>query len=143
MIKVFQKMFEKGRGDCWRACVASLLELEMDAVPHFLLHGDYCYTVFSKFLEALGYEFSYTRVLSRGKFLVNRLPNRKDLINGAIIVIVPSLNIEGLQHCILVNSKGRVLHDPSLGKSRMGQNVFKNKSIRGWYNIKKVKLGNL
>lgn len=27
-------------GDCWRACIASLLELPTKVVPHFLLYGE-------------------------------------------------------------------------------------------------------
>jgi hypothetical protein len=140
MEKVLQKMFEKGRGDCLRACVASLLELEIDAVPHFILHGDYCFTVFKKFLEALGYEFSYIRVLSMGKYLPDRLPSRRDLVKGAVIVVVPSLNMKGLLHCVLVNSRGRVIHDPTLAKSMVGQNVFEKKTVLGWYKIRNVNI---
>ena len=45
MIKVYQEHLHHGQpgaenGDCLRACVASLLELPRDEVPHFLRHPE-------------------------------------------------------------------------------------------------------
>ena len=36
MIPVFQKIIDPGRGDCWRACICSILELPIDSVPNFV-----------------------------------------------------------------------------------------------------------
>ena len=32
---------EETKGDCWRACVATILQLPMDEVPHFLNEGEW------------------------------------------------------------------------------------------------------
>jgi hypothetical protein len=36
MIKVFQQVIDKDKGDCWRACIASILEMKSDDVPNFV-----------------------------------------------------------------------------------------------------------
>lgn len=36
MIKVFQQVICKDKGDCWRACIASILEMKSDDVPNFV-----------------------------------------------------------------------------------------------------------
>jgi hypothetical protein len=33
---VFQQVVDKGKGDCWRCCIASILELPAEAVPNFV-----------------------------------------------------------------------------------------------------------
>lgn len=139
MKRINQIYTEKGRGDCWRAAVASLLEIELEAVPHFLLHGDYCYSVFIKFLESLGYNFLFTRIKSRGEFVKENLPTKKDLYKRAVIALVPSRNHEGVNHCVLINSKGKVIHDPSPNKNWLGENIFEQKAILSWYKIQRNK----
>lgn len=137
MIKVNQKYTEKGRGDCWRAAIASLLELELEAVPHFILHGDYQYNVFTRFLESLEYNYTFVRVKSRGEFLIENLPQRQHLHKKAVVALVPSRNYKDVNHCVLINSKGKVIHDPSPKKNWQGANVFEEKAIIAWYKIKK------
>ncbi|AYD81595.1 hypothetical protein HYP71_gp101 [Arthrobacter phage KBurrousTX] len=43
MIPVDQDILhtEETVGNCWQACVASLLDLPLDQVPHFILHEDW------------------------------------------------------------------------------------------------------
>lgn len=40
MKPVDQLVFDEGKGDCFRACVASLLELGVEEVPNFILERD-------------------------------------------------------------------------------------------------------
>ena len=35
MIKIWQTQFGDGNGNCFQACVASILELTLNEVPHF------------------------------------------------------------------------------------------------------------
>lgn len=139
MKKITQTITEKGRGDCWRTAVACLLELELEAVPHFLLHGDYCFTVFVKFLEALNYDFKSVGIKRRGKFLKENFPTKKNLIKRAIIAIVPSRTYKDVNHCVLINSKGKVIHDPSPDRAYLGENIFESENILSWYNISRSK----
>lgn len=36
MKPVMQLVVDKGKGDCWRCCIASILELPAEAVPNFV-----------------------------------------------------------------------------------------------------------
>lgn len=47
-------------GNCLQASVASLFELPIEAVPHFILYDDWI-SVFSKFIKQKGYDFNGTR----------------------------------------------------------------------------------
>lgn len=40
MHKVYQTIVDKGRGDCMRAAIASMFELDILQVPHFLMFGN-------------------------------------------------------------------------------------------------------
>ena len=55
MKKVFQTIVDPGNGNCMQAAVASLLELEIEEVPHFLkTHPNPNYAMM-KFLKEKGY----------------------------------------------------------------------------------------
>lgn len=40
MKPVFQTIYSVPHGNCLQACVASILELSLEEVPNFMLHGD-------------------------------------------------------------------------------------------------------
>lgn len=55
MKPVYQTIFTPPHGNCFQASVASLLELELDDVPNFMLaEGDLWIKEFRKFLEDCG-----------------------------------------------------------------------------------------
>ena len=54
MIKVNQTIFTVPGGNCFSACVASLLELSLDQVPYFMDHEDW-FSEFLKWLDQYGY----------------------------------------------------------------------------------------
>jgi hypothetical protein len=138
MKKVYQQIIEIGRGDCMRAAVASMLELEIDAVPHFMLHGDSWWTVYWGFFKSLGYDLVFVRTLRRGKFSREHLPTRKDLVNSSIVAVVPSKTFSNVNHVVLINSKGRVIHDPNPNKKYLGENVIKNQVLLGWDKLTRI-----
>lgn len=41
MKPVFQKVVDAGKGDCWAACIASILELPLEEVPNFVGLSDH------------------------------------------------------------------------------------------------------
>jgi hypothetical protein len=119
---IYQTVTDPGKGDCWRACIASILELEINQVPNFV--GD---THESK-------EFSHYDVCSkwlndRGLFMVD-VPLTKvsdwfwavdcQMVKGAYaIATVPSQKNKGGWHSVVVHWSGdknsttlRVVHDP-------------------------------
>lgn len=57
MKPVDQVIVDKGVGDCMRAAIASLLELPLDAVPHFLINGSRWWDVMWYFLYVYDYKF--------------------------------------------------------------------------------------
>lgn len=54
MHKVDQTEFGEEKGNCFSACVASILELPIDDVPFFMAPGDW-YPRFEEWLKPLGY----------------------------------------------------------------------------------------
>ena len=57
MIKIYQTIVDRGHGNCMQAAIASLLELPLEEVPHFLEHGHMWFEVFYEFLKKNGYEY--------------------------------------------------------------------------------------
>jgi hypothetical protein len=56
MKKTYQTIIEKGNGNCMQAALASLFNLELTDVPHFLSYGEDCFKVWHDFIKNHGYE---------------------------------------------------------------------------------------
>lgn len=100
-------------GDCHRAAVASLLEMEIDDVPHFCDKG----------ISAEDFNrFEREWFLSRGLFPIycpypaeNKLSdilNAIEAISPGIIFLLGGESQNGCNHTV-VAGRGRILHDPS------------------------------
>ena len=119
-------------GDCLRAGVASLFELDIIQVPHFLLFDERWFFMLRAFIEWLDYEMYYEIFAnSDGKF------SYKHLINNCILAKVKSRIYKTGAHCVLINSRGRVIHDPNPNKKFQNVNVIKTGEIIGWYCLRK------
>jgi|ERR1035437_5593358 hypothetical protein len=57
MIKVYQTIVDKGHGNCMQAAIASLLELSLEKVPHFLESGQKWFEIFYAFIREQGYDY--------------------------------------------------------------------------------------
>lgn len=58
MKPVDQAIVHQRNGDCWSACIASILELPLEAVPKFCWHfGGYSDRACALFLEQYGYSY--------------------------------------------------------------------------------------
>lgn len=124
-----------GRGDCMRATLASLLGLELEAVPHFILLPERLWNyVFSMFLWALGW--SYEGCMSYSKTEPNNLC-LEDSFDGYFYATVPSRNFEGKTHAVVMDMNGVVVHDPSPTKKYQGENVIETGCIEYWYLVKR------
>lgn len=124
MIQVYQSICDAGRGDCQRAAVASLFDLELEQVPHFRLYKDgQWFLVYYHFLMGIGYEFHGTSMAER-----HRDPARRnyDSIDGFFLATVPSRTIDGARHSVIINEKGMVVHDPNPNKRWLGINVIES-----------------
>lgn len=57
MTPVFQEIFCGTRGDCLKAAMASILDLPLSEVPHFIEHDDW-FGALTDFMWQRGYEYS-------------------------------------------------------------------------------------
>lgn len=98
-------------GDCQRAVIASLLDLPISEVPHFLAESDRTavgfYSLIDDFLEAHGYEMAWhatpTYHLRKGQDIYHQ-------ISG------PSPRGNGTWHAV-VGLNGEIVHDPHPSKA--------------------------
>ncbi len=122
MKPVNQIVLEEGKGDCMRAAVASLLELELEQVPHFnLFKRDIVMVkVLNSFANALGYKGSHM-------VKVEKLEDVKieDSIENFFYTRVPSKTFEGSFHVVITDERGIVAHDPNPNKRWQDKNLLK------------------
>lgn len=59
MKKIYQRIHDPRRGDCYKCAIASILDLEYEEVPHFVVDfGDDWLVEAQKFFKKHGYEYS-------------------------------------------------------------------------------------
>lgn len=124
MIPIDQTIVDAGRGDCVRACVASILEVPITAVPNF-----------SDAPEGL-FHSVYRATLHGYGWIVCDAAHPKGValwygrgIDGHFVASVPSRNIEGGTHAVIINEDGLVVHDPSPHKNYQDENVFETEQV--------------
>lgn len=125
MKKITQSIISKTKGDCLRAAIASMFELTVEQVPHFILFEDNYFYMMICFIWGLGYNLNYAD--KKIKF------TKKHLINGCIMASVNSKTYKQVSHVVLVNSTGKVIHDPHPNQKWLGINLLKTKQLEGWY----------
>lgn len=131
MKPVDQTIVSKGKGDCMRACIASLLELPIEAVPNFLCYGKEWCVVMINFLDMLGYEFWGAGTLKR-----NSISDYH--IKGHVMASVKSKNFKDTTHAVIMNLDGLVVHDPSPKKQFQDVNIIDSKELICWDMIRKT-----
>lgn len=103
MTKYRQRISDPGIGDCFRACMATLLDLPPEVLPNDFSpswHGNW-----QHYLSQFGLALS-----------VAGRPDGAIWMSSPWIATVKSLNFEGCLHAILVHRANVVLHDPSSKK---------------------------
>lgn len=141
MTPIDQMTVDQGRGDCMRAVVASLFDLELDQVPHFRLYDikenrgnsdRSWFNIFTNFISCLGYDFEYYLRSYKKKEL-----EAKHSIDGYFYAAVHSKTFENTKHAVIINLDGIVVHDPSPNKKWQGLDAMKSGELDGWYCFKK------
>ena len=133
MNPVFQTITDAGRGDCHRAAVASIFDLEITQVPHFrLFDEDIWWDVFCNFIWSLGYE-----VIGTDSLIGGRIPSEYESINGYHLATVPSKTFLDKTHAVIINNKGMVAHDPNPNKKWLGINVVNSGELLHWSILEK------
>ncbi len=127
MIKVFQRLVDKEKGDCMQAAVASLLELPYEDVPKFIEHKEGWFHPFYDLIVAQGltykgmlhndidktdmHEPSFVGTLYKykgldGYFLASvyspKYFIREDISSGAATT-----------HAVLIDREFNIVHDPN------------------------------
>lgn len=126
-------------GDCTRACLASIIELPIDAVPNFMRFGAGWFRIFSHFLMSLDYEFLGTGWVKSKDRPCGHILSKSPNIKGYVIASVPSRSFPNSGHSVVMNLKGLVVHDPNPNKAWQNINVLKSKELQCWMMIGKVK----
>lgn len=98
-------------GDCFRCCIASLLDMKAEDVPHFMEEGDasadYWYERLSKFLQPLGLAYLEFTVPSLDGWRVDWL-----VANGfSAYHVLSGTSPRGPHSVVALN--GKMVHDPS------------------------------
>ena len=137
MIKVYQKIIDKGNGDCMQAVMASLFEKRMEEIPHFISFGKNWFSEFYKFINDNGYKYDgtlnnkiYSKILSPDscfeikKFhkasIIRKSNLRKESgINGLFFasVLSPKYTKSILEkhttHAVIIDKDFNIVHDPN------------------------------
>lgn len=117
-----QRIVSNVMGDCFAACMATLLDLPLEVMPND--HSEYWFFVWETFLKQFGLELSYKSA------------------KGAIwaqhpwIASVKSRNYKNGSHAIILHNGGDVLFDPSPKKTyRKGRGLLGKSIVTGGYVI--------
>ena len=135
MKAVDQTIISGTRGDCHRATIASILELELEQVPHFKLFSDSrWFDVFYYFMLSMGWGYvGYTKHWWRGKESFLKI---EESIGGFFNAGVKSKTLKNKFHSVVIDMRGMVVHDPNPNKKWLGINIIETRQARGWYKFK-------
>jgi hypothetical protein len=135
MNKVNQEETCAETGDCMRASIASVLEIDLQAVPHLTRTPKLkWFSVMYYFFIAYEYKYSGMWYPTQSK----RQLKKSDSINGFFLASVNSRNHEGVTHLVVMDSYWRVAHDPHPSKSWQDEMLFKNKDFVSVYKFRKM-----
>lgn len=113
-------------GDCLRASIASLFELDFQQVPHFQMFDNW-QTVLAGFIWSMGYNWT-----TNGDPNESMIVRPDKTINGFTEACVPSKNYPGAFHSVVIDTAGFVAHDPHPKRQYQGINVFDSGDIVSW-----------
>jgi hypothetical protein len=142
MRPIFQTEISKGFGNCHQAVIASLFELPLDHVPNFRLFPSNKWAeAYFYFVQTQGYEFFGTNNLTQTILL---LPKEKDSfldvqysVNGYFDAVVPSRTHLDVNHAVIVDEKGIVVHDPNPNGLWLGEQTLIKGGLKYYLMLKK------
>jgi len=131
MIKIYQTIVDKNHGNCIQAVIASLFELPLEKVPHFLEFGHDWFSVFYAFIREQEYDYdgclyNYNRwrIINKREGvptvkLRNRLNNIKkmDGVKGYFYASVYSPKYYDpkdklpITHAVIIDKNFNIVHD--------------------------------
>ena len=138
MKAVEQNEVDKGTGDCMRASIASVLEIDLQAVPHMTRTNE------KKWFSVMYYFFVAYEVIYAGMWWPaygKRRLRKRDSINGFYLATVKSRTYpreEGITHMVVMDSAWRVAHDPHPDKKWQGELLFGSPDLESIYKFRKM-----
>lgn len=139
MHKIHQTIVDKGNGNCLQAAIASLFNLQLEQVPHFIEYGNEWYPMMAQFYDLKGYEIG---ILGMHGTCINEA--RKCLhfdggVNGYFAASVPSQVYKDVTHAVIIDMDLNIVHDPNpngkallLGPEDIIDVTFVN-GYKGWH----------
>lgn len=132
MKPVPQEKSHPTKGDCLRASIASLFELELSQVPHFrLFSSDRERYILSGFYWGMGYNW-----IGCGKPGNDQLLEHHS-VNGFFEACVPSSYGPNASHSVIIDIDGTVIHDPHPQQPWKGKNVLESGDLKWWTMVEK------
>ena len=138
MIKIEQAEVDSETGDCMRASIASILDADLMAVPHFTRTCEHrWFTVMYYFFISYGYKYSgiWYPVEGRRKLL------KKHSIDGFYLASVNSKTYDkeiGITHMVVIDADFNVAHDPHPDKKWQGENLLGDENFNSVYLFRKM-----
>lgn len=140
MNKVEQQEVDSKTGDCMRAAIASVLEIDLQAVPHLTrTDKEKWFSVLYYFLAAYEFLYSGMWVPAEGKQKLQLL--KKYSINGFYLAVVNSRTypLEAkVTHMVVMDTNWKVAHDPHPSKSWQDESLLDNKDLKSIYKFRKM-----
>lgn len=129
---VDQSIVDALTGDCTRACIASLFEIELDAIPNFITFGKDWFIPFWNYIKDSGYDFYGTG------FPKTRILSESPNIDGFVMASVPSRTFKNVGHSVVMDLKGLIVHDPNPNRKWQDVNVLESGDLQHWIMISKA-----
>jgi hypothetical protein len=126
------------RGDCTRACIASLLELDIESIPNFIEYGSKWIAHFWEFLKEQKCEHHGTGWPKSENRPNGHILSESVNIDGYVIASVPSRTFKDVGHAVIMDLNGVVVHDPNPNKAWQYINVLDSKQLNNWMLIEKI-----
>mgnify|MGYP000993975146 CR=1 FL=1 len=133
MKRVDQTIIDRGCGDCTRDCVASLLEIEIDAVPNFTRFGSNYARVLWTFLSSVNYHPIGSGYPKGDMYPFGDILKDSPNVDGFVIASVPSKSFANINHSVIIDLNGLVVHDPNPNKAWQGINVLESGDLKHWF----------
>ena len=131
MKPVMQTISDPGKGNCMQAAIATLFDLRLEEVPHFIEHGDKWFDVFWEFLKSKDYEYEgmiynqdYNLYIDpnggKGKDRFSELREMEG-VNGYFFASVCSVKFfdKGVTHAVIIDQDCNIVHDPYYPKGQV------------------------
>lgn len=135
MRKVIQKEINPKTGDCMRASIASVLDVDIESVPHLTRAPlSKWFSILYYFMVAHGWVYygSWHPICGKRKLLL------KHSFNGFYLASVNSKTYKTGTHMVVMDRNWKVAHDPHPNKKWQGKLLLGNPDLNSIYQFRKM-----